>query len=57
MNKGIVFFDADGTIIKNNKISKLTREAFTKLRENGYILVLSTGRALPAIDGILRYEF
>lgn len=54
MNKGIVFFDADGTIIKNNKISKLTREAFTKLRENGYILVLSTGRALPAIDGILK---
>ena len=52
--KGIVFFDADGTIIKNNKISKLTREAFTKLRENGYILVLSTGRALPAIDGILK---
>lgn len=50
MNKGIVFFDADGTIIKNNKISKLTIEAFDKLK----ILVLSTGRALPAIDGVLK---
>lgn len=54
MNKGIVFFDADGTIIKNNKISKLTIEAFDKLKKNGYILVLSTGRALPAIDGVLK---
>ena len=54
MNKGIVFFDADGTIIKNNKISKLTIEAFDKLKKNGYILVLSIGRALPAIDGVLK---
>lgn len=54
MKKGIVVFDVDGTIIKNNKISKLTIEAFDKLKKNGYILVLSTGRALPAIDGVLK---
>lgn len=54
MNKKIIFFDADGTIVKGNKISPLTIEAFEKLKENGHILVLSTGRAIPAIDGILK---
>ena len=54
MNKKIIFFDADGTIIKGNKISKLTIEAFKMLRENGHVLVLSTGRAIPAIDGLLK---
>ncbi|MDY3208094.1 HAD family hydrolase [Clostridium baratii] len=54
MNKKIIFFDADGTIIKGNKISNLTLEAFKKLRENGHVLVLSTGRAIPAIDGLLK---
>lgn len=54
MNKKIIFFDADGTIIKGSNISPLTHEAFRKLKENGHILVLSTGRAIPAIDGILK---
>lgn len=54
MNKKIIFFDADGTIIKGSNMSPLTVEAFRKLKENGHILVLSTGRAIPAIDGILK---
>lgn len=53
MNRKIIFFDADGTIVSRNGISKLTLEAFEKLRENGHILVLSTGRPLCAIDGTL----
>lgn len=54
MNKKIIFFDADGTIVKGSNISLLTLEAFKKLKENGHILVLSTGRAIPAIDGVLK---
>ncbi|MGL5150114.1 MAG: HAD family hydrolase [Clostridium sp.] len=53
MNKKIIFFDGDGTIIKNNFITDKTKEAFKRLRENGHVLVLSTGRAYPAVDGIL----
>ena len=53
MSRKIIFFDADGTIVKGHGMSKLTLEAFKKLRENGHILVLSTGRALSAIDGVL----
>ena len=54
MSRKIIFFDADGTIVKGNKMSKLTAEAFRRLKENGHILVLSTGRALPVIDGVLK---
>ncbi|MGL4107434.1 HAD family hydrolase [Clostridium sp. LP20] len=54
MSRKIIFFDADGTIVKGNNMSKLTVEAFRRLKENGHILVLSTGRALPAIDGVLK---
>lgn len=54
MNKKIIFFDADGTIVKGSKMSYLVVKAFEKLKENGHILVLSTGRALPAIDGLLK---
>jgi HAD superfamily hydrolase (TIGR01484 family) len=54
VNKKIIFFDADGTIIKGSNMSPLTVEAFRKLKKNGHILVLSTGRAIPAIDGILK---
>lgn len=54
MGKKIIFFDADGTIIKGDKISELTMEAFKKLKEKGHILVLSTGRAVPALHGPLK---
>lgn len=53
MSKKIIFFDADGTIMKGHEMTKKTKEAFKLLRENGHILVLSTGRALPSIDGPL----
>lgn len=53
MDKKIIFFDADGTIQNTKGISSLTKEAFKMLRANNHILVLSTGRALPSIDGYL----
>lgn len=54
MGRKIIFFDADGTIIKGNKISDLTKEAFKKLKERGHVLVLCTGRAMPALHGPLQ---
>lgn len=54
MKRKIIFFDADGTIVKGHFMSDKTKEAFKKLRENGHILVLSTGRALPSIYGVLK---
>lgn len=47
---GIVFFDLDGTLLDNrvNKVPESSRTALKKLRENGYIIVLSTGRDMDA---------
>ncbi|MGG5460618.1 HAD family hydrolase [Clostridium sp. B9] len=56
--KGIVFFDVDGTLIDyNNKISKpsqKTKEAITKLKENGYLTMLATGRPMSFVDDGLK---
>lgn len=53
-NKGIVFFDVDGTLIdwtrKIFKPTKATKSAIEKLRENGYLTILSTGRPKNCID-------
>lgn len=53
----IVFFDIDGTLIDMNrkKISEKTVEALTRLKENGVILCVATGRGpfgLPHFEGI-----
>lgn len=53
MNKKLVFFDADGTIIDYNIggiVADSTREAIKKLKENGHIPVISTGRSYNMID-------
>ena len=57
-NKGIVFFDVDGTLIDWTKgilvPTKATKSAIEKLRENGYLTILATGRPRNCIDkGIL----
>lgn len=53
-NKGIVFFDVDGTLIDWTKEiftpTKATKSAIEKLRENGYLTILSTGRPKNCID-------
>lgn len=57
-NKGIVFFDVDGTLIDwTKKIydpTEKTKLAIEKLRENGYLTVLATGRPMNCVHkGIL----
>lgn len=56
--KGIVFFDVDGTLIDyNKKISKpseKTKEAIKKLRDNGYLTMLATGRPMSFVDPSLK---
>lgn len=51
--KGIVFFDVDGTLIDWSKgihsPTKTTKEAIDKLKENGYLTVLATGRPKSSI--------
>lgn len=46
MKKGIVFFDLDGTLLDNTRdvIPESARNGLNELRENGYVVVLSTGR-------------
>lgn len=53
-HKGVVFFDVDGTLIDwTKKIyapTKVTKDAIVKLRENGYLTILATGRPKNCID-------
>lgn len=53
-NKGVVFFDVDGTLIDWTKQiyapTKATKDAIVKLRENGYLTILATGRPKNCID-------
>lgn len=57
MYKGVVFFDYDGTMVdESDNISKPTEktiESFKKLRDNGYMTAICSGRPysqLPKID-------
>lgn len=56
--KGIVFFDVDGTLIDCNKgldkPSIKTKEAIKKLKENGYLTMLATGRPMSFVDDGLK---
>lgn len=54
MDKKIIFFDCDGTILNKNYISRRTLYTFQRLKDKGHILILSTGRALPIIQDILK---
>lgn len=51
--KGAVFFDYDGTLTDEHAgilmPTETTREAIRRLRQNGYLAILATGRALPYI--------
>ena len=52
--KGAVFFDSDGTLTDDKAeifdVTPKTVEALRKLKKNGYLAVLCTGRALPYAD-------
>ena len=51
MNKKIVFFDIDGTLVgASRKITEKNKEAIHLLRENGHLAFLCTGRAPASIE-------
>lgn len=51
----IVFFDIDGTLVtKYNSVPESTKQAITKLKENGHIPVIATGRAPLLISEIIK---
>lgn len=54
MDKKVIFFDADGTIINGNYMAPRVKEMLQELERQGHILVLSTGRALPAMGKALQ---
>ena len=50
MDKKAVFFDIDGTLVPfEKKIPESTVSALKKLRQNGHLAVLCTGRTVPLI--------
>lgn len=54
MNKKIVFFDIDGTLVgASRKITEKNKEAIHLLRENGHLAFLCTGRAPASIESSL----
>src|SRR5699024_1203950 len=56
MNKSIIFFDIDSTLLNHEKeLPKSAKEAILKLKENGHIVAIATGRA-PFMYADLRKE-
>lgn len=62
MNKKIIFFDIDGTIIgeESHVITESTRQAIMKARENGHICMINTGRTKalvgPSITDLIEFD-
>ncbi|MGG7177253.1 HAD family hydrolase [Clostridium paraputrificum] len=56
MNKNIVFFDIDGTLVseENHIIPESTKEAIKKIRENGHLAFINTGRPVSEITNTHR---
>lgn len=56
MNKSIVFFDIDGTLISEETgiIPQSTKDAINKLRKNGHLAFINTGRPVSEITNVLR---
>lgn len=52
MNKKIIFFDIDGTLLDEHtgKIPESTKQSIKLAQENGHILIVNTGRPISTID-------
>lgn len=55
----IAFFDVDGTLLRfrHKDISDLTKKALLKLKENGVLLCMATGRSLPCVPHFEGVDF
>ena len=60
MDRKIIFFDLDGTLIMHTQngsfIPHSATKALEKAKENGHILFITTGRSLAMIDSDLLYN-
>lgn len=56
MNKKILFFDIDGTLITKEtyKMPNSTRRALRKAKENGHLVYINTGRVYSIVDPYIR---
>lgn len=56
MEKSIIFFDIDGTLLTENThiIPESTKLALKKAKENGHLLFINTGRASSNIDNYIK---
>lgn len=52
MYKNVIFFDIDGTIVKNTFISPKTIKMFEDLQKKEYLLVLNTGRSYISVKSL-----
>ena len=46
----VLFFDADGTIIRHSEFHEPVKNAILLLRDHDVLPVLSTGRSMPQIN-------
>lgn len=54
MIKGIVFFDLDGTLLNDNAdVNPNVIQAIEKLKGNGYLPIIATGRSVVEVEHIL----
>ena len=62
MDKYIIFVDVDGTLVKprTNDMPRVVADEFERIKNDGHIIVIVTGRALAdiyAIDGATSASF
>lgn len=50
----ILASDLDGTLIREQKISKKDLEALKKLKQNGHKVIVSTGRTLSGVESVFK---
>lgn len=54
----ILASDLDGTLVREDKVSKEDLDALKKLKENGHKVIVSTGRTMSGIETLFRnYSF
>ena len=56
MDRKIIFFDIDGTILdeETNKIPESALEAIRKLKENGHLAIINTGRTKVILPELIK---